>query len=509
MSRSCIAFFFYRQARNSVPEQGGRGQGFGALSAQPGMMFYDRWWSIMMMMIVPIIWSSTTQGEEECGGVEPVALSVVETQRRSLNRSIERCGTQRRRQCPQRWAVTCLDHFNCDGVLADATEPLRRALGARLRRGSECLTDETCRDEQHLVVNANLMNQMWAEVLPESIILVNLEQLVAVPRDEALTAARRAVNDPSDDVRRHAHMTLAAEWSHQVLGVTVDDYRQFVAIDPVAKGYPWLDYSYRNIDVAANAGWLCFFAKPLGTLSSSSAPESHSIPVDVAGKETLRFDFLADDTPTDITRRAEVFAGTHHLKSGAGCLDDPDCAANAIARAARFFFFFAANTTQSSSSENDDDDKVLDAVHLGGHDVVRRRRILDELGGKVQVLDGIFGAQRAHVLAKTKIGLNVHRHEQRRVAEVLRLLTYAQAGLPTVSETGTDDILQSEFRSCVLFVPYGKIASCTAKLLADPGLQARMRRNAKRLAAHRQERVFLRAVLSALFPACPALVPSI
>ena len=108
--------------------------------------------------------------------------------------------------CPNVWAISCLDHFNCEDILHDVSEPLRAGLASLgledivIGRTSSCLElVPDCGDRQHLILNANLMNAKWAELLPRTVILVNLEQLVAYPQPKALAAAYIAVEDSRGD----------------------------------------------------------------------------------------------------------------------------------------------------------------------------------------------------------------------------------------------------------------------------------------------------------------------
>mmetsp|Transcript_15976 Transcript_15976/g.49436 ORF Transcript_15976/g.49436 Transcript_15976/m.49436 type:complete len:246 (+) Transcript_15976:95-832(+) len=149
------------------------------------------------------------------------------------------------KKCPVAWAITCLDHFNCKDILSDASTSLKVGLASLgfqdviTVRASECLhAVPDCTSRQHLVLNANLINASWANVLPRTAILVNLEQLISGSRLSAITAARIAMSDlrgsepvvAAGKVAKQAAVRLPS--MAKVLGVTVDDYRGFVTLDP-------------------------------------------------------------------------------------------------------------------------------------------------------------------------------------------------------------------------------------------------------------------------------------
>lgn len=189
--------------------------------------------------------------------------------------------------CPARWAVSCLDHFNCDAILKeDVIEPMAAGLAALgfddvwIGRASEC--DANCFTRQHLVVNANLMNAAWAQRIPPSSILVNLEQLVERSAADARRAAAIAVEVFANDaaVAAAGRRALETATNESRLGATVDDARGFVALDDVAKAYPWLDYSYRNLDLLSKHS-VCAFPKGIGVTAKSASREAPPRDLDV------------------------------------------------------------------------------------------------------------------------------------------------------------------------------------------------------------------------------------
>lgn len=354
--------------------------------------------------------------------------------------------------CPKAWAISCLDHFNCEDILHDVSEPLRAGLVSLgfddiiMGRASTCLKlISSCGDRQHLILNANLMTTKWAGLLPRTVILVNLEQLVAYTQPKAVVAAYVAAKDTRGDATvisagevslKHA---LKLSPNAKVLGVTVDDYRGFIALDPVTANYPWLEYSYRNMDLTKDADHPCVFLKPIGV----------SIPP---------------------VRRGGTFRGE------------------------------------------------IDFVHIGGIYVPRRARVftvLKNVGWRTAIIEGYFFKARDEILRRTTIGLNIHRHENRHVAEVVRLLSYAVQGMLIVSEYGNDDgsssavgdvLLESELKTAILFVPYLQLANCASALL-QPNLRAsnateRLTTNAAKLVHIRQEAKLLAPAVGAMFPNC-------
>lgn len=414
---------------------------------------------------------------DECGlldaGTGPEAGELVRAnQEKYLRSTLKSCSIhqsaagdivrilQNLGRCPTSWAISCLDHFNCDEILHDVSETLRGGLVSLgqgdviVGRASECLdVVPDCIHRQHLVLNANLMNSTWARLLPPTAILVNLEQLVAYPLSQAIAAGYLAATDSRGDAnvvisgRANLKAALALLPDDKVLGVSVDDYRGFVALTPESAKYPWLEYSYRNADVANEADQPCNYIKPIGI---STKP----------------------------VHRIGTFRGE------------------------------------------------IDFLHIGGVDVPRRAHVysmLKHAGWYAGIAEGYFSEARDRVLRRTTVGLNIHRHNNRHIAEVIRLLTYAAHGMLIVSECGDDSddifrskiddkLLEMEFQAAVLFVSYRKIAKCAAALL-QPDTRAanateRLVRNTAKLVSARQEAALLAPTLNALFPLCRFAVPA-
>ena len=366
-------------------------------------------------------------------------------------------GNQR---CPTAWAITCLDHFNCKDILRDVSEGLQYGLASLGYRdvviglASECLESvPSCFKRQHLVLNANLMNAHWASVLPQASILVNLEQLVAYPLSGAIIAAHTAATDPRGDnaVTDAGKSALKAALIHppdeRIIGVTVDDYRNFVALHPESRNYPWLEYSYRNADLVKKSNQPCVFIKPIGVANR---------PKQGGGNVRAEIDFL----------------------------------------------------------------------HVGGIYTPRRRHVfsaLNNAGWQGVIAEGYFSEARNRILQLAKVGINIHRHSKRRVAEVVRLLMYAASGVLIISERGDnaskhdsmsssyDTLLEMELQTAVLFVPYSWLPYCASALLqqnteANNARRRLFENNAKLLLA-RQEAQLLAPTLSVLFPRCHFFTP--
>ena len=280
------------------------------------------------------------------------------------------------------------------------------------------------------------MNASWAAILPRTAILVNLEQLLLCSRLSAIIAAQIAQEDPrgneavlvGGDMAKDA--ALAVPEVATLLGMTVDDYRHFVALDPVSANYPWFEYSYKNADLAQEAGQYCVMLKPLGVTSQPS--------------------------PRNSTFRGDI-----------------------------------------------------DFIHIGGISVTRRARVLTALenaGWRAAVVEGCFYHTRERILEKATVGMNIHRHQRRRTAEVARLLTYATNGMLIVSERGEDALLESELQAAVLFASYSLLSSCAAALL-QPNTQAinatrRLSYHSVKLIQAKHETKLLGPALASLFPYC-------
>mmetsp|Transcript_32735 Transcript_32735/g.101344 ORF Transcript_32735/g.101344 Transcript_32735/m.101344 type:complete len:428 (+) Transcript_32735:268-1551(+) len=422
-----------------------------------------------MRQVMELILLSVTFGDD-CGllraGIGPEPSHLVHRHQKEYLRSAhEGCIVhdskaadtvrwfQRSTQCPTAWAISCLDHFNCEDVLLDVSDTLRAGLKSLglddiiTVRASQCLElVPDCLERQHLVLNANLMNASWARLLPPTSILVNMEQLVSYSLPQAIVAAHKAATDPRGDDKvvitgkRSLKTALGQLPDQKVIGVTVDDYRGFSALNPESTDYPWLEYSYKNADLAKAAGQPCVYIKPIGV---SKLPVQRN----------------------------------HHFRG------------------------------------------EVDFLHVGGVSVSRRRRILSTLekaGWRAVVADGYFSDARDSILQLSTVGLNIHRHQDRRVVEVLRLLMYASQGMLIISEGGDtrsdshskvdDRLLELELQAAVMFVPYSRLPQCASVLLQPSARSAsareRLHNNIDKLVLARQEAKLLAATLHVLFPHC-------
>lgn len=198
-------------------------------------------------------------------------LGAAQCHRSAGAAAVERL--QALKECPSKWAVSCLDHFNCESILReDVVQPMVSALkqlgmtDVWTGRVGECNAD--CASRQHLVLNANLINPDWAAILPPSSVLVNVEQLVERSAEEARHAARIAMQVYATDAKVAAageRVLNERVLNKSVLGTTVDDRRGFVPLETIASSYPWLDFSYHNLDLLHHHG-VCAFPKGLGVV---------------------------------------------------------------------------------------------------------------------------------------------------------------------------------------------------------------------------------------------------
>ena len=160
----------------------------------------------------------------------------------------------------------------------------------------------------------------------------------------------------------------------------------------------------------------------------------------------------------------------------------------------------------------------VDFIHIGGITITRRARvlaILENAGWRSVIAEGYFHQARDNILGQATVGINIHRHQRRRIVEVLRLLTYATHGMLIVSDfdRGVDGVsceigvcLESELQNAVFFSSYSLLASCASALLQfnTPAINAtkRLATNVARLVDSRQERKLLAPALLSLFPYC-------
>jgi len=378
--------------------------------------------------------------EEESGAEDGVGRNHA----RYVALGMARCGRFVREACPAKWAVTCLDHFNCDSILEeDVLEPAKEALGelgfSDVWTGRASACDAACRAERHhLLVNGNLIDETWAALFPpERAVLFNAEQLVERDAASARAAARVAVEVFAHDVAvaEAGRRALRDATNGTVLGATVDDARRFVALDAAtAARYAWLDYSYRNLDLLAKHG-VCALPKGIGL--ARPVPEDPRTPRDIAAV---------------------------HL-GGLG-----------VPRRSR----------------------LVDALRAKGH-----AALLVE-GAFRQDRAALLDRARLGLCVKRSTDRAVP-ELPRILAYLARGLPVLAETLPGLADSRLQAELDGP---AVKFLPLPDLLHCADLLLANASAALDPRRDAaRRLAASRRERFLLAPALAALFPACRLASP--
>jgi hypothetical protein len=100
----------------------------------------------------------------------------------------------------------------------------------------------------------------------------------------------------------------------------------------------------------------------------------------------------------------------------------------------------------------------------------RRATVLEQLrqtGANIQVLEGIYGEERDHFIARAKIILNLHLSEFPGVAEIVRLSFLLSNHKAIVSECNDTTAMESEIRCCVFPAQYSEIVNACRYLLTN------------------------------------------
>jgi 2-polyprenyl-3-methyl-5-hydroxy-6-metoxy-1,4-benzoquinol methylase len=130
----------------------------------------------------------------------------------------------------------------------------------------------------------------------------------------------------------------------------------------------------------------------------------------------------------------------------------------------------------------------------------RRRRILGELraaGAKVAAVFGVYGAARDALIARSRLVLNVHSHQDKTL-EVVRVSYLLANGRVVVSERGADAAEDEAFAGAVAFAPYQELVATCLRLLERADEQSRLAAAGLALMRERPQERFLAPALAAL-----------
>lgn len=140
-------------------------------------------------------------------------------------------------------------------------------------------------------------------------------------------------------------------------------------------------------------------------------------------------------------------------------------------------------------------EKDIDILFYGSMND-RRLRVLDELktrNVRVEQVFGVYGKERDHLIARSKIILNLHFYESK-IFEVARVSYLLGNGACVVSEDGLDPA-EKKFAHAVAFTPYDRLVETCLRLLEDPAERARMSDAGRELMHSLHEDQFLREAL--------------
>lgn len=141
-------------------------------------------------------------------------------------------------------------------------------------------------------------------------------------------------------------------------------------------------------------------------------------------------------------------------------------------------------------------DPDLDVLFFGSMNP-RRQKIIDEMraaGLRVEVVFGIYGAQRDALITRAKLLLNVHFYEAK-VLEIVRLSYLLANRCAVLSERGSDPADDLMIADGVAFADYRHLAQRARELIDDPAERKRLSQRGFELMSARPMREYLRVAL--------------
>lgn len=108
----------------------------------------------------------------------------------------------------------------------------------------------------------------------------------------------------------------------------------------------------------------------------------------------------------------------------------------------------------------DNPHKDIDVLFYGSMNDRRKKALqaIADAGLHVQVLSGVYGQERDAFIARAKVVVNIHYYDNG-ILEPVRLSYLVGNGIPVVSETGSDHILNASYSDCVWLSKYTEIAT--------------------------------------------------
>ncbi|HEX6834532.1 MAG TPA: hypothetical protein VF132_13425 [Rudaea sp.] len=143
-----------------------------------------------------------------------------------------------------------------------------------------------------------------------------------------------------------------------------------------------------------------------------------------------------------------------------------------------------------------------------GSIVERRAKIFDALvaaGLKVQVLKGVYGAERDAWIARSKIVLNVHCYEDR-IHELVRTSYPLANRKVVVSECDETTEIDADVRDAIVAVPYERLVETCMQLARDDVRRREIEANAHAVFARRDQKAILTELLPRLSKPLPTRI---
>jgi rhodanese-related sulfurtransferase len=131
----------------------------------------------------------------------------------------------------------------------------------------------------------------------------------------------------------------------------------------------------------------------------------------------------------------------------------------------------------------------------------RRQAVLNVLrakGFRVESVNGVFGAARDALIARSKIVLNIHVYEAK-VLEIVRISYLLANRRAVVSEPGGDPTEESDLLPGIAFADYDELVDRCAELLSEEGARREIAQRGYDLFSARSQSAILNDALASTF----------
>jgi hypothetical protein len=122
-------------------------------------------------------------------------------------------------------------------------------------------------------------------------------------------------------------------------------------------------------------------------------------------------------------------------------------------------------------------------------------RAVEDAGLRVRPAFGVYGAARDALIARSKVVLNLHKHEAQ-IFEIVRVSYLLANRVAVVSEVSDQTEMPADLADAVYGVPYDGLAQACARLVADEAARKALQERGFQRIAARREPVLLRKLLN-------------